>query len=279
MIIPASVAKAHHKEFTYNYATITKKSNRLFLFAADQKMEHLNADFYGKDIHPDAATPEHLFTVASQGTVGAFATQLGLIARYGNQFPAIAYIAKLNGKTDALSADYADPLSLQLWTLDDVMALKKSGLSMCGVGYTIYLGSMHEATMLKEAAQIVIQAHQRGLVAILWIYARGKSIDDDQDAALLAGAAGLGNALGADFVKIKAPSNSQDLQQAVHAAGNTGVICSGGATIPNDQFLRHLELQLHSGARGCATGRNIFQKSTHDAVEFSKAIAKMVYNN
>lgn len=53
------------------------------LFAGDQKVEHLNDDFYGDDIHPDDADPEHLFRIAAKAKIGLFASQLGLVARYG----------------------------------------------------------------------------------------------------------------------------------------------------------------------------------------------------
>src|SRR5579864_9387764 len=95
--IPADVPKSAHQTYLAHYAAITKNTGNLFLFAADQKIEHLNTDFYGNTIHPDANSPEHLFKIASQGSIGAFATHIGLIARYGRQYPKIHYIAKLNG--------------------------------------------------------------------------------------------------------------------------------------------------------------------------------------
>ena len=53
------------------------------LFACDQKFEHLNDDFFGKNIaHADDAEPEHLFRIGSQGVIGILAGQRGLIAQY-----------------------------------------------------------------------------------------------------------------------------------------------------------------------------------------------------
>ncbi len=74
------VPKAVRKTYTTNYLTITRNSGRLMLFAGDQKVEHLNGDFYGEGIHPDDNDPEHLFRVAGRAKIGVFATQLGLIA-------------------------------------------------------------------------------------------------------------------------------------------------------------------------------------------------------
>ena len=123
LFIPADVPSSAHQEYQKNYTTITTSDGRLFLFAADQKIEHLNNDFHGRAIHPDAASPEHLFKIASTSPIGAFATHLGLIARYGKQYPNIPYIVKLNGKTDLVNSKYTDPISEQLWSVDDVITL------------------------------------------------------------------------------------------------------------------------------------------------------------
>jgi fructose-bisphosphate aldolase / 6-deoxy-5-ketofructose 1-phosphate synthase len=53
VIVPLDVPKAARESFIKNYLTITRESGRLMLFAGDQKVEHLNAAFYGKGIHPD----------------------------------------------------------------------------------------------------------------------------------------------------------------------------------------------------------------------------------
>lgn len=283
--IPADVPQAMHKQFMQHYNAITQSTNRLFLFACDQKIEHLDLDFQGPGIHADARDVEHVFKIASQSPVGGLAAHFGLITRYGKAYPDINYIVKLNGKTNLVSTKKQEPLSNQLWSVVDVVALKKqSKLSICGVGYTIYLGSEYEHIMLTQAAQIIHQAHEHGLVAIVWIYARGKAITNDTDPVLLAGATGLANSLGADFVKIKPPeggkkNGAQELIRAVAAAGNTGIICSGGEKIDVQDFLVDLSTQLKTGTRGCATGRNIFQRSEHEACAFAHAIAALVYDD
>lgn len=279
--IPADVPPSVHEAFTQNYNAITHNTDRLFLFAGDQKIEHLNADFYGKGIAPEAANPEHLFKIASKGTIGAFATHLGLIARYGTQYKQVPYVAKLNGKTNLIPAEQRDPISQQLWSVHDALILREqSGLSICGVGYTLYLGSEYEPVMLAQAAQMVYQAHHVGLVAILWIYPRGKNVHAGTAVELIAGAAGIANALGADFVKIQMPhtADSTVLQTAVTAAGNTGVLCAGGEPQEMQPFLERVDQYLHVGnCAGVAVGRNIFQHPLDEAVRITHAIAEIVY--
>ena len=285
--IPADVPQQAKQDFIDNYYTITRTSNRLFLFSCDQKIEHLHDAFDPDDtaIQEDAAHPEHLFKIASQGDVGAMATQLELIARYGNQYPTVNYIAKLTSKTNLISPEQKDPVSAPLWDVANVMKLKKdSQLAINGIGLTIYLGSEFEDEMLSFASEEIFNAHQQGLIAIIWMYPRGQSVKDETDAHLLAGAAGAANALGADFVKIKPPasadtiSSAELLKEIVAAAGNTQVICAGGAQLPPEQYLQNLYDQLTIGSTaGTATGRNIFQRSLSDAIGMTRAISALIY--
>ena len=287
IFIPLDVSKNYQADYIENYESLTKGTNRLMLFAGDQKIEHLNKDFHGPFIHTDANHPEHIFNIASKGRIGAFATQLGLIARYGYNHKDVNYIVKLNSKTNLLHEEQSEPVSQALWTIEDVISFRKnSNLKIRGVGYTIYIGSEFEAQMLNEAAQIVYKAHQYGLVAILWIYTRGKSVHEKSDLELTPGVSGIANALGADFIKIKAPRSKDSLisneilKVSVQAAGNTKIICSGGEAQSTDIFLNTLYEQINfGGTNGNATGRNIFQRSLPDAIALTHAISAIVYDN
>jgi DhnA family fructose-bisphosphate aldolase class Ia len=284
--IPADVPSKKHKEYLKNMQCITHGTDRLFLFAGDHKMEHLNDDFENPAASPEAQDPHHFFTIAQKAPIGAFAAQLGLIARYAPHDKKIPYIIKLNGKTNT-HPDHQDPESAPLYTVDDVLTLKKeTGLNVAGIGLTIYVGSEYETDMLNFTAQSLFHAHQEGLVTIVWIYARGAGIADATDPELTAGLAGLGTQLGADFIKIKPPHDTHAMGSAEHlktivaAAGNSKVICSGGQEEEPQDFLRTLYDQLHvGGTAGCAVGRNLFQRSTEDAIALARAIAALVYDN
>ena len=147
-----------------------------------------------------------------------------------------------------------------------------------GIGYSVYPGSYHEPEILAQAASVVSEAHKNGYISVLWIYPRGQSVKNEKDPHLIAGAAGLGVTLGADFVKVNFPSNSGNedfyaFREAVLAAGRTGVICAGGSSMGKSEFLERLYQQIHiSGARGNATGRNIHERSLKEAVQFANAV-------
>lgn len=282
--IPLDVPPAKRDEYLENFMLMTRATGRLMLFAGDQKVEHLNDDFHGENelgpIPDDDGDPEHMFRIASKGTVGVFATQLGLVSMYGGDYQDVAYLVKLNSKTHLVGKDVMDPMS-NLWLgVDRVAALKRdSGLKIPAVGYTIYLGSVHEEKMLSQAAHLVNDAHQEGMLAVLWIYPRGKAVTDEKDPHLIAGATGVAAALGADFVKVNYPKaagveSSKVLKEAVMAAGRTLVVCAGGSSTDAEAFLQRLHDQIHiSGAAGNATGRNIHQKALDEAVRMCDAIS------
>ncbi|TAH65196.1 MAG: aldolase [Methanosarcina mazei] len=277
--VPLDVPKAMRETYIKNYMEITKESGRLMLFAGDQKVEHLNDDFFGPEVPEDDADPEHLFRIAAQSKIGVFATQLGLIARYGMVYKDIPYLVKVNSKTNLVETEQADPFSNLWYDIDQVAEFREnSGLNILGVGYTIYLGSEFEAEMLVQAAQVVYDAHQHGMLSVLWIYPRGAAVKDEKDPHLIAGATGVGACLGSDFVKVNYPKkegekSAEIFKEAVKAAGRTKVVCAGGSSDEAEAFLKKLHDQIHiSGAQGNATGRNIHQKPLDEAVRMCNAV-------
>jgi len=287
LTVPLTVQEHVREAYIDNIMNATQRSGRLFLFAGDQKIEHLNKDFHGEGIPEVAGHPKHLFNIASKARIGAFATQLGLIARYGMDFPNIRYIVKMNSKTDIIPTSQNDPRSLAISTVEHVMEIKQiSGLDILGVGYTLYLGSKYEHEMMQEAAAIFDEAHEHGLITVLWAYPRGQAVTNERDPDLIAGAAGVAVCLGADFVKVNPPEapdafeSARFLKQAVRAAGRTRVICSGGAVKSDDEVLNAVYHQIHKGgARGAAIGRNIHHKEEKDAVAFCNALASIIIDD
>jgi fructose-bisphosphate aldolase/6-deoxy-5-ketofructose 1-phosphate synthase len=277
--VPLDVPKTMRETYVKNYMEITRDSGKLMLFAGDQKVEHLNDDFYGEGVPEDDADPEHLFKIASKAKIGVFAAQLGLIARYGMDYKDVPYLVKVNSKTNIVETSQAEPFSNLWYDIDQVVQFKEnSGLNILGVGYTIYLGSEFEAEMLVQAAQVVYDAHQHGLLSVLWIYPRGAGIKEEKDPHLIAGATGVGACLGSDFVKVNYPKkegakSAEIFKEAIKAAGRTKVVCAGGTSDECEAFLKKLYEQIHiSGAMGNATGRNIHQRPLDEAIRMCNAV-------
>lgn len=291
VFIPTGVPLDRENDYLKNFTKITKDKKSCFIFAADHKIEHLNKDFYGDGIVEDASDPEYLFKLAEGCNVGAFATQLGLVSLYGKSYPDVNYLIKLNSKTNLIKTKQRDPLSLNLYSVDDVVLFaKNSGLSIVGIGYTIYLGSEYEDKMLYEAAQNVLKAHQNGLIAVLWIYPRGAAVKNEKDENIIAGAAGVASALGADFVKLNVPESSKTLnassdskksgemlRQSSLAAGRTKVLCAGGDFKTTVSFLKDIYYQINLGeTMGVAVGRNIYQRPFNEAIKLCKDIERVI---
>jgi len=284
--IPADVPEDMRAAYEANYKTITHDTGRLMLFAGDQKIEHLNDDFYGEGIAKEDNDPEHMFKIASQAKIGVFASQLGLIARYGTDYKDVPYLVKMNSKSHLIGKDQRDPLSAAWYGVSQVMELKKNaGLNILGIGYTLYLGSDFEPQMLSEAARLIYEAHRHGLLSVVWCYPRGKAVPNEKDAHLIAGAAATAAVLGSDFIKVNPPSqdgksDASLLQEATQAAGRSGVVCAGGSSATAETFLQGLYDQIHTGGTiGNATGRNIHQKPLGEAVRFANSIFAVTVEN
>ena len=278
--VPADVMPESRDEYIENFMKATRGTGRLMLFACDQKIEHLNKDFYGEGIDIADAEPQHLFEIGRQGVCGVLAGQRGLIAQYAADYPEINYLVKMNSKTNIVGGSQDDPYSPQLYDLDAVLAMREAGVNIVGIRYTTYLGSEYESTMMAEAGELIAQAHANGLLVVLWMYPRGKAVAAEKDPDLIAGAAGVALCLGADFVKVNPPkpedgsSPAEALKVATMASGRTGLVCAGGSTVDAETFLTQLYDQIHTGgAVGNATGRNIHQRSLDEAVRLTKAIS------
>lgn len=284
--VPADVPDEMARHYVRNYLRATRETGRLMLFAADQKMEHLNSDFVGPGIAEEDGDPEHLFRIGEQGCVGVLASQRGLIARYARDYPDTAYLVKMNSWSHLVGPPQDDPYSTPLHDFDHVLTLAENGVDIVGVGYTILLGSEYESAMVTEAGEVCAKAHAAGMLATIWLYPRGKVITDPKDAHLVAGAAGLAAALGADFAKVDPPQATADatsaqlLREAVRAAGRCGVICAGGGRTDVATFLGDLAQQLAVGGTvGNATGRNIHQRPLDEAVRLCHAIGALTYDD
>ena len=278
--VPMDVPAESRDTYIANFLKATRETGRLMLFACDQKIEHMNKDFYGEGIDIADCEPQHLFEIGKNGVIGVLAGQRGLVAQYAADYPEINYLIKMNSKTNLVKTSQEDPYSPQLTDLEAVLQMRENGVNVVGLGYTIYLGSEYEATMMAEAGQLIAQAHELGLLVVLWIYPRGKAVTAEKDPDLIAGAAGVALCLGADFVKVNPPKPedgkppAEALSIAAKAAGRTGLVCAGGGTVDAKTFLTQLYDQIHvGGARGNATGRNIHQRSLDEAVRLTKAIS------
>jgi len=246
-----------------NLNKITKKGKALFL-AYDQGLEHGPTDFNDKNVNP-----EYIIKIAKEGKFTGLIFQKGIAEKYKNEIKKskIPLIVKLNGKTNISKGE---PLSTQLCTIKEAISL-----GAVAVGYTIYIGSQHESTMLKQFEEIQRQAHKANFPVIAWIYPRGKSVKGKSKKELMAYSARVGLEIGADIIKIVYNGKQKDLEWAVKSAGKTKVVIAGGTKKGEKELLKQIKEIIKSGAIGLAIGRNVWQSK--NPIKITNKIKKIIW--
>lgn len=241
---------------------ITTQGKAMYL-AYDHGIEHGPVDLIGKSIDPD-----YILNLAVQGGYNAVVLQKGVAEKYYSSYKSqIPLILKLNGKTRLVAGEAISP---QVCSVREALEL-----GALAVGYTIYVGSEHEATMLKDFGKIEEEAHGAGIAVIGWMYPRGKAIKDDSSPEITAYAARVGLEIGADIVKIKYCGSQECFTRTVRAAGKTKVVLSGGAkTKTPEEFYQIVKNVMSAGAIGVAVGRNVWQNE--NALEISKRLKEII---
>ncbi|MFH1979208.1 MAG: aldolase [Patescibacteria group bacterium] len=249
-----------------NIDKITTDGKALYL-AYDHGVEHGPVDLIGKSIDPS-----YILDIAVKGGYNAIVLQEGIAEKY--YYPdfkdKMPLILKLNGKSSLVGGE---PISKQICSVKEAKRLGASG-----VGYTIYLGSEHEPEMLREFSEIEDEAHREGMVVLVWVYPRGKSIKDDKSPEITAYAARMALEVGADIAKIKYCGSTECFKMAVQSAGKTKVVLSGGVkTSDPEDFLNVVRSVMKAGAIGVAVGRNVWQ--SENPLGITRRIKEIIWND
>jgi class I fructose-bisphosphate aldolase len=267
-------------------------NDKAMILAYDQGFEHGPRDFLG---NPESCNFEHILNIAQKGKFSGLVLHAGLAEKYAGEIAdsGVPLILKLNGKSELFTEE--DPFSPQLYSVEDAITL-----GAIAVGYTVYSGSEYENEMLREFSKIVREAHSIGMMAIGWMYPRGKAIFDsksssktlkmaldeqeqtnqdiDETPSIVAYAARIGMELGADMVKVKYTGSPDSFRWVVQSAQPTRVVMSGGPkTNTDEEFLSRVKDVMHAGAAGIAVGRNVWQRS--DPLNISKKLHQVIYGD
>ena len=244
---------------------ITRKGKAILL-AYDQGLEHGPVDFNDKNVDP-----KYIIDIAKKGKYTGLIFQKGIAEKYKTEIKKsrVPLILKLNGKTNLVKGD---PISTELCTVKEALKLEASA-----VGYTIYIGSIHENEMFAEFEEIQREAHKNGLPVIAWIYPRGKSIKGKKSRDLMAYAARTGLELGADIVKIQYNGKPEDIKWAVKSAGKTKLVVAGGMKKGENELLKQTKDIMKSKCIGLAIGRNIWQSK--EPMKITAKLKKIIWKN
>ena len=241
------------------------RKGKAMILAYDQGLEHgPESDFNDKNVDPN-----YIIDIAKKGKFTALVFHKGIAEAYKKEIKQskIPLIVKLNGKTNLKKGNY---LSKPTCTVKEAIKLGAKA-----VGYTLYIGSIHEAEMFEDFDKIQKEAHKNNLPVITWIYPRGKDIKNDVSRKNMAYAARTALELGADIAKIKYGGKPDDLKWAVKSAARTKVVVAGGTKKSPKRFQQDIKDIMKSGAIGIAVGRNIWQAK--DPIEVSNKIRKIIW--
>jgi len=270
----------------------------LSILPVDQGIEHsAGASFAPNPMYFD---PENIVKLAIEGGCNAVASTLGVLGAVARKYAhKIPFIVKIN---------HNELLTYPAIHDQTLFASVEQAFEMgaVAIGATIYFGSPESRRQIQEISTAFEQAHELGLVTILWCYLRNSAFNtkeaDYHAAADLTGQANhLGVTIQADIVKQKLPENNGgytalkfgkthnkvyseltsdhpiDLtryQVASGYMGRAGLINSGGAAGKNDfaEAVQTAVINKRAGGMGLISGRKTFQKPMNEGVKLFQAI-------
>ena len=263
-------------------------TGKLVILPVDQGFEHGPVRSFSPN--PEGNDPDYHFQLAIDSGCNAYAAPLGFLeagaAKFAGQIP---LILKLNNSDSLAKTEH--PLSAVTGSVEDALRL-----GCVGIGYTIYPGSGARNRMYEDLREITLEAKRKGLVVIVWAYARGAASKTGETAVdVIAYAAHIAAELGAHIVKVKPPTAhiEQDEARKMYEKynipiatltdrirhvvtstfnGKRVVIFSGGEAKGTDAVLAEVRELAAGGSFGSIMGRNAFQRPRGEGLELLKGV-------
>jgi class I fructose-bisphosphate aldolase len=175
------------------------------ILPVDQGIEHsAGASFAPNPMYFD---PENIVKLAIDGGCNAVASTLGVLGTVSRKYAhKIPFLVKLNHNEFLSFPNKYDQIMFG--------SVKQAfDMGAVAVGATIYFGSDESTRQIQEVSQMFAEAHELGLVTVLWCYLRNSAFKtpekDLHTAADLTGQANhLGVTIQADIIKQKLPTNN-----------------------------------------------------------------------
>ena len=280
----------------------------LSILPVDQGIEHSAGASFAPN--PQMFDPEWIVRLAIEGGCNAVASTFGVLGmvarRYAHKIP---FMVKLNH-----NEFFSYPNTYDQTMFGTVK--QAADMGAIAVGATIYWGSPESRRQLNEIAAAFAQAHELGLVTVLWCYVRSSAFKTEtRDHSLSADFTGQANHLGvtvqADIIKQKlADGNGGYLDPKLKGFGKThkrvydqlssdhpidltryqvtncfmgraGLINSGGASSGESDLadaVRTAVINKRAGGMGLISGRKAFQRPFAEGVALLGAIQDVYLN-
>ncbi len=271
----------------------------LSILPVDQGIEHTaGASFARNPLYFD---PENIIKLAIEAGSNAVATTFGNLAimsrKYAHKIP---FLVKINHNELLTYPTKYD--QVMFGSVRDAW-----NLGAAAVGATIYFGSENSDKQIVEVSKAFEQAHDLGMVTVLWCYTRNNAFKKDninyETAADITGQANhLGVTIQADIIKQKMPdvnggftainfAKSDPLmysklssnhpidmvryQLANCYMGRAGLINSGGESLGREDLadtVRNAVINKRAGGMGLIVGRRAFKRPFNEGVALLNAL-------
>ncbi len=271
----------------------TAGTGKMIILPVDQGFEHGPARSFA--MNPDAYNPQYHHKLAVDGGCSAYAAPLGMLEASADTFAgSVPLIMKMNS-ANSLYKNPDAPTQAVTATVRDAVRLGCSA-----VGYTIYPGSEEIYSMLEELRELIEEAKAYGLAAVVWSYARGKTVSKEGELAIdvIGYGAHMACLMGAHVIKVKLPSDFMDQDESAKAIkdnkvviktqadrvrhivqscfnGRRMVVFSGGSKKGANSVLEDAIAIRDGGGNGSIIGRNCFQRPRKESLELLNNIAKV----
>ena len=271
----------------------------LSILPVDQGIEHTAGTSFAKN--PLYFDPENIIKLAIEAGSNAVATTFGNLAimsrKYAHKIP---FLVKINHNELLTYPTKYD--QVMFGSVRDAW-----NLGAAAVGATIYFGSENSDRQIVEVSKAFEEAHELGMVTVLWCYTRNNAFKKDninyETAADITGQANhLGVTIQADIIKQKMPdvnggftainfAKSDPLmysqlssdhpidmvryQLANCYMGRAGLINSGGESMGREDLadtVRNAVINKRAGGMGLIVGRRAFKRPFKEGVELLNAL-------
>ena len=271
----------------------------LSVLPVDQGIEHTAGASFAKN--PLYFDPENIIKLAIEAGSNAVATTFGNLAimsrKYAHKIP---FLVKINHNELLTYPTKYD--QVMFGSVRDAW-----NLGAAAVGATIYFGSENSDRQIVEVSKAFEEAHELGMVTVLWCYTRNNAFKKDninyETAADITGQANhLGVTIQADIIKQKMPdvnggftaikfAKSDPLmyselssdhpidmvryQLANCYMGRAGLINSGGESMGREDLadtVRNAVINKRAGGTGLIVGRRAFKRPFKEGVELLNAL-------
>lgn len=263
----------------------TGGSGKLLILPVDQGFEHGPARSFS--VNPPAFDPHYHFQLAIESGCSAYAAPLGSLEAGAASFAGdIPLILKMNS-ANSLSRDKEAPTQAVTASVHDALRL-----GCAAIGFTIYPGSDNAYQMFEEVRDLIAEAKEYGLAAVVWSYPRGGALSSKGETAIdvVAYGAHMACLLGAHVVKVKLPTDHMEQAEAKKAYeagkidvstlakrvahvvqscfnGRRIVVFSGGAAKSDlNAVYEEIRAIRDGGGNGSIIGRNSFQRPRDQAL-------------